>query len=201
MIAAAIFDLDGTLTRTPNPWRHIHESLGVWERACGHFDEWLTGRIDYDEFCRKDTSLWGASRLQDIHGFLDRIELNRHVPAVTRALVGLKIPSIIISSGFHYVARRVQTENRWEPLIVYANELVEGPALVPDVRIQVSPDPESPLSKRAIGADALRRVGVDPKKTLVVSDAVRDLEALSDCGFHLHVQEEGDLLRTLHFLD
>jgi HAD superfamily phosphoserine phosphatase-like hydrolase len=196
-VAAAIFDLDGTLTMTPNPWRHIHESLGVWERACGHFDEWLSGTIDYDEFCRKDTGLWLGKALSDIHGFLDRIEINRHVPAVTAALVARGIPSIIISSGFHYVARRVQTENRWHQLIVYANELVEGP----DVRIEVSADPSSPLSKRALGDAALRRVEVDPKKTLVVSDAVRDLEALSDCGFHLHVQKEDDLLRTLHYLD
>ena len=123
--------------------------------------------------------------------------MNRHVPEVTRALVRRGIPSIIISSGFHYVARRIQAENRWEPLIVYANELIEGP----DVRIQVSADPASPLSKRALGAVALQRLGVDPKETLVVSDAMRDLEALSDCGFHLHVQQEDDLLRTLHFLD
>jgi HAD superfamily phosphoserine phosphatase-like hydrolase len=196
MIEAAIFDLDGTLTKTPNPWRHIHESLGVWERACGHFDEWLSGRIDYDEFCRKDTGLWTGRALQDIHGFLDRIEINRHVPAVTNALVAKGIPSIIISSGFHYVAGRIQSENRWERLTVYANELVEGP----DVRIGVSADPASPISKRALGSAALRRVNVDAKKTLVVSDAVRDLEALSDCGFHLHVQEEDDLLRTLQFL-
>ena len=197
MISAAIFDLDGTLTTTPNPWRHIHESLGVWERACSHFDEWLSGRIDYDEFCRKDRSLWKGSRLDDIHGFLDRIEVNRHVPAVVSALVAKRIPSIIISSGFHYVARRIQTDQAWDPLIVYANELVEGP----DVQIKVSADVASPLSKRALGGDALRHVGADAKNTLVVSDAVRDLEALSDCGYHLHVQEEDDLLRTLHFLE
>jgi len=196
MIEAAIFDLDGTLTMTPNPWRHIHESLGVWERACGHFDEWLSGRIDYDEFCRKDIGLWTGRELRDIHGFLDGIEINRHVPAVTRALEAEGIPAIIISSGFHYVARRVQSENQWERLVVYANDLVEGP----DVRIGVSADPASPISKRALGDAALRRINADAKKTLVVSDAVRDLEALSNCGFHLHVQGEDDLLRTLHFL-
>jgi HAD superfamily phosphoserine phosphatase-like hydrolase len=197
MIEAAIFDLDGTLTTTPNPWRHIHESLGVWETACGHFDEWVSGRIDYEEFCRKDFSLWQGSLLTDIHGFLDRIELNRHVPEVTRALTQRKIPSIIISSGFHYVASRIRTAHRWEPLLVYANELIEGP----EVRIQVSADPASPLSKRVLGASALDRVGIDPKKTLVVSDAIRDLEALSDCGFHLHVQHEDDLVRTLQYLE
>lgn len=197
MISAAIFDLDGTLTMTPNPWRHIHESLGVWERASGHFDEWVSGTINYDEFCRKDAGLWRGRALEDIHGFLDRIEINRHVPAVTGALLARGIPSIIISSGFQYVARRVQAENRWEGLIVYANELIEGP----EVRIEVSADLASPLSKRALGGAALRRLNVDPRKTLVVSDAVRDLEALSDCGFHLHVQEEDDLLRTLQHLD
>ena len=79
---------------------------------------------------------------------------------------------------------------------MYANELTDGP----DVRIQVSADSASPLSKRALGAAALRQLGVEPKDVLVVSDALRDLEALSDCGFHLHVQQESDLARTLHFL-
>ena len=197
MIAAAIFDLDGTLTTTPNPWRHIHESLGVWDRACGHFDEWLSGRIDYMEFCRKDAGLWQGSLLEDLHAFLDRIETNRHVPEITTRLTRRGIPSIIISSGFHHVARRIQAAHGWEPLLVYANELIEGP----EVRIQVSPDPGSPLSKRALGAAALNKVGVDPRDALVVSDSVRDLEALRDCGFHLHVQREDDLARTLHFLD
>jgi phosphoserine phosphatase len=197
MIAAAIFDLDGTLTTTPNPWRHIHESLGVWDRASGHFDQWLAGRIDYDEFCRKDVGLWKGAPLEDIHGFLDRIEANRHVPNVTRALTVRGIPSIIISSGFHHVARRIQVANQWKPLVVYANELIEGPG----VKIQVSADSSSPISKRALGAAALKKISVDPKQTLVVSDAERDLHALSECGFQLHVQQEDDLLRTLHFLE
>jgi HAD superfamily phosphoserine phosphatase-like hydrolase len=197
MIAAVIFDLDGTLTTTPNPWRHIHESLGVWDKACGHFDEWLAGSIDYSEFCRKDTSLWRGSLLDQIHGFLDGIPLNRHVPEVTRALTERRVPSIIISSGFHYVARRIAKVHGWEPLMVYANELIEGP----DVRIRVSPDLASPFSKRALGASALEKIRIDPRETLVVSDSLHDLEALRDCGFHLHVQHEDDLARTLHFLE
>jgi phosphoserine phosphatase len=170
--------------------------LGVWEHACGHFDEWLSRKIDYEEFCRKDFSLWRGSRLEQLQGFLDRIELNKHVPDVTRALSRHGIPSIIISSGFKYVARRIQAAYRWEPLTVYANDLIEGP----EVRIGVSADPASPISKRALGAAALRALGIDAKETLVVSDSVHDLEALRDCGFHLHVQQEDDLVRTLDYL-
>jgi len=32
-VSAVIFDLDGTLTGTPNPWRYIHERLGIWDSA------------------------------------------------------------------------------------------------------------------------------------------------------------------------
>jgi phosphoserine phosphatase len=141
--------------------------------------------------------LWKGSALEDIHGFLDRIEANRHVPSVTRVLKSYGIPSIIISSGFHHVARRIQVANQWAPLVVYANELIDGPG----VRIQVSADSSSPISKRALGTVALEKIGVDPKQTLVVSDAERDLQALSACGFHLHIRQEDDLLRALHFLE
>src|SRR5262245_23842653 len=198
MISAVIFDLDGTLTRTPSPWRPIHERLGLWDStACVYLDEWLSGAITYDEFCRRDTSQWKGRPLPEIETSPDEIQMNRHVPAVVSGLVERRIPSIIISSGFRYVARKIQAEHSWEPLLIYANELVDGP----EVRIHVSADRSSPLSKKAHADKALRLVGATASTTLVVSDAMHDLEQLADCGFHLHVREEDDLLRTLDYLD
>src|SRR5262245_55430725 len=122
MISAVIFDLDGTLTRTPSPWRHIHERLGVWEStASTYLAEWIAGRISYDEFCRRDTLLWSGRPLPEIQAYLDEIPINRHVPALTRCLIQKNVPSIIISSGFRYVARRIQQQCNWEPLLIYAN--------------------------------------------------------------------------------
>ena len=87
MISAVIFDLDGTLTKVPSPWRYVHERLGVWETlACSYFDEWMSGRITYEEFCRRDAGLWNGCSLDEIYSYLDEIELNRHVPAVIDAL-------------------------------------------------------------------------------------------------------------------
>ena len=58
MISSVIFDLDGTLTNIPSPWRYVHERLGLWQdTACGYLDEWLSGKISYEEFCRRDTNL------------------------------------------------------------------------------------------------------------------------------------------------
>src|SRR5215470_10397839 len=156
MISSVIFDLDGTLTRVPSPWQYAHERLGVWENtACYHVAHWLSGKISYEEFCRRDTDLWNGRSVDGIHSYLDEIEWNRHVPAVVERLVAAHIPSVIISSGFKYVAAKIQELCGWDPLMIYANELVEGPS----VRINVSGDFHSPISKKALAERALTSVG------------------------------------------
>src|SRR5438105_902622 len=201
MISSVIFDLDGTLTMVPSPWQYVHERLGVWENTAYHFlNEWLAGRISYEEFCRRDTSLWNGRTVDEIHAFLDEIDFNRHVPAVVERLVARRIPSIIISSGFKYVAAKIQEQCGWNPLLIYANELVDGPAVGINVRINVSGDFASPVSKKALAEHALKSIGSTVSETLVVSDTTRDLEQLCDCGYKLHVREEDDLLRVNDFV-
>ena len=193
MISAAIFDLDGTLTKIPSPWRHVHERLGVWESiAYAHLDRWLEGRLTYEEFCTLDTSLWSGKSVDEIYGYLDEIEFNRHVPEIVRLLVSKRIPSIIISSGFHYVASKLQRQCGWEPLIIYANELTEGPT----VRINVSGDFASPISKRALAQRSLDIVGSRMSETLAVSDSPHDLEQLCGCGYKIQIRAEDDLLQV-----
>jgi phosphoserine phosphatase len=197
MISSVIFDLDGTLTMVPSPWQYVHERLGVWDTTACHFlNEWLAGGISYEEFCRRDTTLWNGRTLGEIHGFLDEIDFNRHVPAVVEQLVARRIPSIIISSGFKYVAVKIQQQCDWDPLMIYANELLDGPM----VQINVSGDFASPLSKKSLAEQALKTVGSNMVETLVVSDSTRDLDQLCDCRYKLHVQKEDDLLRVGEFL-
>ena len=197
MISSVIFDLDGTLTRVPSPWQYVHERLGVWEStACYHFEHWLSGKINYEEFCRRDTDLWNGRTVDEIYSYLDEILWNRHVPAVVEKLVAARIPSVIISSGFKYVASKIQEQYAWDPLWIYANELIDGPM----VRINVSGDLQSPISKKVLAERALAMVGSTMSNSLVVSDSTRDLEQLSDCGYKLHVVDEDDLLRVSGFL-
>ncbi len=197
MIKSVIFDLDGTLTMTPSPWQYIHERLGLWEpAACGYLEEWMSGRVAYEEFCRRDAQLWRGRSVGEIHAFLDEIDLNVHVPAIVDRLVQARIPSIIISSGFHYIAEKIQIQCAWEPLLIYANELIDGP----DVRINVSGDFGSPISKKALADHALQLVGSTPEETLIVTDTTRDLEQLCHLGHQLLVCQEDDLLRVNEFL-
>lgn len=197
MISSVIFDLDGTLTKTPSPWQYVHQRLGVWEtKACNYLEEWLSGKICYEDFCQRDTSLWNGRTVGEIHSYLDEIEWNRHVPTVVERLKAARIPSVIISSGFKYVAVKIQAQCGWDPLLIYANELADGPV----VRINVSGDFMSPISKKALAEQALASVGSTMAGTLVVSDTTRDLKQLDDCGYKLHVVEEDDLLRVNDFL-
>jgi len=197
MISSVIFDLDGTLTRVPSPWQYVHERLGVWEStACYHLEQWLSGQMSYEEFCRRDTDLWNGRTVEEIYSYLDEIVWNRHVPALVDKLVAERIPSVIISSGFKYVAAKIQEHCGWDPLLIYANELIDGPT----VRINVSGDFQSPISKKALAERALASVGSAMADSLVVSDSMRDLEQLNDCGYKLHVVHEDDLLRVSGFL-
>ncbi len=198
MISAAIFDLDGTLTKTPSPWQHVHQRLGVWDNtACEYLDEWVNGRIGYDEFCRRDAGLWRGRSVREIEAYLDEIDFNRHVPQVVERLVESKIPSIIISSGFRYIANKIQIRCGWQPLLIYANELVDGPG----VRIHVSGDFSSPISKHSVAVEALKHFNRTFDETLIVSDTTRDLEVLSECRFKLLIQTEDDLLKVNDYLD
>jgi phosphoserine phosphatase len=175
----------------------VHERLGVWESiACTHLDRWLSKEISYEQFCRLDANLWNGRSVGEIHSFLDEIEINRHAPRIIRRLVESAIPSIIISSGFHYIASKIQRRWSWQPLLIYANELTEGP----EVQINVSGDWGNPLSKRSLAEEALKLVGSSFERTLVVSDSVHDLEQLCDCAHKVHIQEEDDLLRVSDFI-
>ena len=196
-VQSIIFDLDGTLTNVPSPWRHVHERLGVWEDTASSFlNQWLSGQIPYEEFCRRDFELWAGHDVHEIEALLDEIEINPHVPDVVRRLRSERIPSFIISSGFSYVARKIRDEYQWEPLEIYANDLAEGPR----VQIRVSADLDSPISKRRLADNIFESSGVDPDRTLVVSDSERDLEMLSQCGYQLLVETEGDLLTVHEFI-
>ena len=197
IVDTVIFDLDGTLTLVPSPWRHVHECLGLWDGvASGFLDQWLQGKISYEEFCRRDLELWRGMELAQIEMFLEEIEINPHVPAIVAKLREQSIQSLIISSGFSSVARRIQSNFDWEPLHIYANELIDGP----EVRIRVSADLDSPLSKKRLAETALSRIGGDPESSLVVSDSKRDLEMMAQCRYKILVESEDDLAQVHEFL-
>ena len=64
----------------------------MWEStACHHLEDWLSGKICYEEFCQLDARLWNGRAVDEIYSYLDEIEWNRHVPAVVGKLVSRRV--------------------------------------------------------------------------------------------------------------
>jgi len=54
-----VFDIDGTVTTHISSWRYIHEKLGLWDVLAKKYQEqFLSGQISYEKFCRLDAKHW-----------------------------------------------------------------------------------------------------------------------------------------------
>ncbi len=51
------FDMDGTLTKSVS-WEDVHKAFGTLERAKEHRRLYESGKINYEEWMKKDVSLW-----------------------------------------------------------------------------------------------------------------------------------------------
>jgi phosphoserine phosphatase len=73
-IRLVIFDLDGTITRSPNVWRHLHEELGTWNSGRIFAQQYLNGEISYREWAQLDCSLWKGTRLEELLRITSRMD-------------------------------------------------------------------------------------------------------------------------------
>jgi phosphoserine phosphatase len=54
-IKIVFFDCDGTLTKVKSSWEYLHRRLELWtDKADAYQVLFREGKIDYNEFCRKD---------------------------------------------------------------------------------------------------------------------------------------------------
>ena len=111
MYRALLFDLDGTLTPVRSVWRHLHETLGVWEReARRHQEAFLEGRIDYAEFCARDAAHWKGLREADLRAITDRIPYR---PGAREAIAAARAAGAVVgvvSTGLTLLTDRVRDE-------------------------------------------------------------------------------------------
>ena len=62
-----IFDLDGTLTQERSIWEYIHKQLGKWYGFAEEYqNQFLAGKISYEEFCERDAQVWKGMRVDEL---------------------------------------------------------------------------------------------------------------------------------------
>jgi phosphoserine phosphatase len=77
-IKIVFFDCDGTLTKVKSSWEHLHRKLGLWtDKADAYQVLFREGKIDYNEFCRKDAFLWKGLSVDKVNEIVEEIPYQR----------------------------------------------------------------------------------------------------------------------------
>lgn len=185
MLRLAVFDLDGTLKREPDPYVYLHRRLGTMEAAEAFTAKGLSGEIAYEEWLRLDTGLWtGTPRSVLVRHLND----NPYLPGARETVHALKAMGVtvaIVSSG----------------LLLHAEQAVQdlGIDLAIGNEIHFDGDGEDPLvsgrvtahcvygGKRGLLAQVQAQLGVAPAETLAVGDTRSDLGLFELAAFRIAV--------------
>jgi len=177
---AVLFDLDGTLTPVPSVWQHIHERLGVWDAdAERHQQDYRSGAIDYEEFCRRDAAHWKGMRESDLRAITDAIPYRTGTRDCVALLQQSGLLVGVISTGLTLLADRVGRELGLAYVI--ANRLVARQGvLTGEVKINV----EHSGKDEAVDLFCAQ-FGLDHRQVAAVGDSDGDVPMFSRSGFSI----------------
>jgi HAD superfamily PSPase-like hydrolase len=108
---AVAFDLDGTLVNEPSSWYTIHKHFGTYDQSKKNMAAYETGEIDYQEFMRRDISLWQpVPHLKTLNNILDNFTLTKNAQSAIQTLSEKGIELFIITTAPEFFARSVASK-------------------------------------------------------------------------------------------
>jgi len=152
IVKLVIFDLDGTITRSPNIWKHLHN-----------------GEISYEEWAKLDCSLWKGTKLERILQITSEI---KYFDGATETIGQLKKAGIkvgIVSAGISFLAEKVGKDLNVD--VVVSNDLrISNGVITGEIETNVSID-----NKKSIIQDIAQSMSLTMSEVVVVGDHVFDL--------------------------
>ena len=102
------FDLDGTLVEERSSWLTLHRHYATENLATGFLRLYEEGRIDYNEFMRKDIQLWPRANISEISRILIKnATLRRGARKVVSTLRERGYEIGIVSTGIDLLVKNV----------------------------------------------------------------------------------------------
>lgn len=177
MKGLVVFDLDGVLVKEKSSWISMHEHFGTKEQARENLDAYKAGKISYDEFMRRDISLWPRAHADEVDSFLSGFTL---AEGARETITGLKEKGYevaIISAGIDILAKKVAKELDIPYVLANGLEFDRSGHLTGCGVERVA------LGKKEKALESLTKyLELEPKQCIAVGDSEWDVSLLASAG-------------------
>ena len=170
--------MDGVLTEEASSWRVIHECFGVDNTQ--NLNDYLNGKIDYEEFMRRDIALWpNKTHISQIEKILSKVKLSSGTKEIIKNLRAKGYQRIgIISAGLDILTNKIGHELSLDyisanGLKVDKNGFLTGEGIC---RVDL-------LKKDRVLIDLAKRTRVPLSNFIAIGDSKYDISMLKIAGF------------------
>jgi phosphoserine phosphatase len=192
-IKVAFLDCDGTLTRVKSSWEYLHRRLNIWENNADHYQAlFRAGKIDYNEFCRRDALLWRGLPVSRVMDMLRDVAYQDGSSEVIRALKKRGIFTVILSTGLSFLIEKVANDLGID--MALSNELLsEGGYLTGEIRINVDYDKKGHIVERI-----LKEIGATRAEACALGDGEGDAGMFGAVGLAIGFHPHDSVLEAIH---
>lgn len=175
-----IFDLDGTLTRERSIWEYIHKQLGKWYGFAEEYqNQFLAGKISYEEFCERDAQLWKGMKIDELLEIVKTVPFHEGVEELIGYLKQKGLKLSMVSSGLSILSDWVHQKYGFDDSV--SNDLLhENGTLTGKVNIRVYYDKKAEWVRRI-----LDRFEVRSEEAIAIGDSHGDIEMFQMVGFSI----------------
>ncbi|UCE14309.1 MAG: HAD-IB family phosphatase [Candidatus Heimdallarchaeota archaeon] len=186
-IKIIVFDMDGVLVNIRSSWLFVHEKLGV--NSVKNFYKYQNKEIDYQEFMRRDITLWGPRTIDEIRNILKTVPLMEGIEDTLPELKRRGYLLAILTAGISLLAERLHEQFSFH--YVYANRLCESQGVLTgkgEVVVEL-------MSKGSFLELFLLSKGIERKNCIVIGDSQFDVPMFSVAGFSIAFNTSDELVR------
>ncbi len=175
-----IFDLDGTLTQERSIWEYIHKQLRKWYGFAEEYqNQFLAGKISYEEFCERDAQVWKGIRVEELLEIVKTVPFHPGVDKLIDYLKNKGLKLAMVSSGLSLLSNWVHQRYGFDYSV--SNDLLhENGILTGKVKIQVYYDKKAEWVKKI-----LKQFRVKPEEVMAIGDSKGDIDMFQMVGYSI----------------
>jgi len=177
----AIFDIDGTLRKTIDPWMLLHNHLGTAVQGEKYYKAWVNNEISYAEMTELDASLWEGIYKSEMLKVIDFNPIRKGSENLINWFRDKNIPCVGISTGVSFLnditAKELGLNEVISNEILFNNGICSG-----EVIINVQED-----SKAQILENVLKKYSVGLGKIISFGDGHADISMFKRSSYSIAI--------------